>query len=327
MATESSTALERAIRSQPEELERLLHVPIHTAVERLLRCHRLWLVGTGTSLHAAQLASAMLYEAGRAAKAISAFHFVHWPPVIAPYDGVIVITHTAETAYALAARAQVMDAGLKVVSITAQGAGLLDALETVEKERSETYTVSYTAALVLLARIANSMGAEALDARAVEAVPLAVSAAIDDPGIEAIDPPKRLLLLYGAGPAAITAREGALKVREASRSLAEGYDPEYLLHGSAVPLNGDDRMVLLSPPEDSDGFTRAVGRAGEQAGVPFAEIAEPADLHPLLAQIPLTARLQLLALKFALARQEDPDTVITGPWADPGLWSLGAPSS
>src|SRR3712207_7174955 len=35
----------------------------------------------------------------------------------------------------------------------------------------------------------------------------------------------------------VTAREGALKLREAARRLAEGFDAEYLLHGSAVPLD------------------------------------------------------------------------------------------
>ena len=68
-------------------------------------------------------------------------------------------------------------------------------------------------------------------------VPEAVAAAIADPSIDAIAQPERLLVLVGAGPSAVTAREGALKVREASRFLAEGYDAEYLLHGSAVPLD------------------------------------------------------------------------------------------
>ena len=51
------TELERAIGSQPAELRRLLGVPIqHDMIERLRQAHRIWLVGTGTSQHAAELA-------------------------------------------------------------------------------------------------------------------------------------------------------------------------------------------------------------------------------------------------------------------------------
>jgi glucosamine--fructose-6-phosphate aminotransferase (isomerizing) len=56
-------------------------------------------------------------------------------------------------------------------------------------------------------------------------------------------------------------------------------------------------------------------------------VTEPADLPPLLAQIPLTIRLQLLALRYATERGFDPDLVIDGPWADESLWTIGAPSA
>jgi glucosamine--fructose-6-phosphate aminotransferase (isomerizing) len=125
----------------------------------------------------------------------------------------------------------------------------------------------------------------------------------------------------------VTAREGALKVREASRVLAEGYDAEYLLHGSAVPLGGDDHIALLSPPDDLDGLLAAVGQAAKAEGITVTEIAETAPLHPLLAQIPLTVRLQLLALRFAERRGHDADVAITGAWTEDRLWHLGAPGS
>jgi glucosamine--fructose-6-phosphate aminotransferase (isomerizing) len=49
-------------------------------------------------------------------------------------------------------------------------------------------------------------------------------------------------------------------------------------------------------------------------------------LPPVLAQIPMTVRLQLLAERFAALRRRNPDTVITGAWADTGLWRLGGPA-
>jgi glucosamine--fructose-6-phosphate aminotransferase (isomerizing) len=120
----------------------------------------------------------------------------------------------------------------------------------------------------------------------------------------------------------VTAREGALKVREAARFPAEGYDTEYLLHGSAVPLSSKDRVVSIGPP-DPAGMLGAVERAAAGAGVPVSSVRDPGELHPVLQQIPLTVRLQLLALRFSKERRQDPDHAITGSWADAELWSLG----
>jgi len=321
----SETALERQIRSQPQELDRLAAHPLgHDVVERLAQCRRIWLVGTGTSFHAAELGAAMLYEAGRGAQAIPSMHFVNWAPPVDPRDGMVLISHNAggETAYAAAAYRQAKDAGVRVLAITRQAANLPDAVETVPKETSQTYTVSYTAVLLLLARIANALGAESLSPEAIGKVPGAVAEAIENPGLDRIVAPRRLLVLFGEGPASVTAREGALKLREASRFPAEGYDVEYLLHGSAVPLGDDDHLVALTPP-DTDGLVRAVGDAAEHEGTRVTALSEPADLPPLLAQIPLTVRLQVLALRFSQARGQNPDRVITGAWDDPDLWAIG----
>ena len=135
---------------------------------------------------------------------------------------------------------------------------------------------------------------------------------------------ERDLVIAGAGPAAYTAREGALKLREGARVLAAGYDIEFLLHGSAVPLTPRDALLSLMTPE-ADGFVEAVTAAASAEGIPVYRLAEPAPLPMLLAQIPLTVRLQLLALRFALERGQDPDTVINGHWADTDLWRIGRP--
>jgi glucosamine--fructose-6-phosphate aminotransferase (isomerizing) len=325
---DGSTALERQIVSQPEQLEAVLAEPIPaSAVERLRGVNRIWLVGTGTSQHAAELGAVMLSEAGRAAHAASSMSFANRPP-FAEGDGVILISHNAgtETAFAGAVWTMAMRAGLPVVPITRRGGSLPDAIETVEKETSHTYTASYTAALVQLARLAHELRAGAFTPEVLVRVPGAVRAAIAEPGTEAITRPERLLVLTGEGPASVTAREGALKVREASRSPAEGYDVEYLLHGHAVPLNASDHLVTLAPP-DTQGLTAGVEGAARAAGIPVTRVEEPADLPSPLEQIPLTVRLQILALRFALERGQNPDVAIEGPWDDPGLWAIGSPSS
>lgn len=322
------TSLENQIRSQPAEIQRMLsssavREQVHLACEGLHRARRLWVIGTGTSLHAAELGAAMLMEAGRAATVVPAMSFVTQAPVIGPKDGVIVITHTGETSFALAARALAFTGGLDTVTITKRGTDFSRAIETVPAETSETYTVSYTSALIALALIAQELGATSLGQETLATVPGAVQAAIDDPGLDAIGRPERLLVLAGAGPGAVTAREGALKVREAARVLAEGYDVDHLLHGSAVPLDHRDHVVTLVPPDEP--LLTGVAAAARAEGIGHTLLREPSSLSPLLAQIPLTVRLQMLALRLAQEGKHDPDRVIVGAWADEGLWRIGAP--
>ncbi len=325
----SGTALETQIHRQPEELRRILTSPqvqdqVHAAAQGLHRAHRIWLVGTGSSQHAAELGAAMLLETGRTAQAVPAMHFVDWAPVVGPQDGVVVISHTTESAYALAARATAFNAGLGVVMVCRRGAGFPDAIETVEREASETYTVSYTAALTVLAMLAQHMGATTFSPDTLIDLPEAVASAIDGPGTDGVPHDARVLVFTGAGPASVTAREGAIKAREAARVLAEGFDAEYLLHGSAVPLGPGDHLMTLTPP-DAGGFLTALGAAAREAGVSVTDLHEPWPMPALLAQIPLTVRLQMLALQLAGARAQDPDTVITGPWQADRLWAHGKP--
>ncbi len=318
------TELERAIRTQPEELRRLAGLELPPHGNRLAAGDRLWLVGTGTSLHAAELGAAMMARAGIDARFASSMDFARRAPLRAG-DGVIVISHTGETAYARAARDRALGLGAETVSLTATGVGWPEAVEITEKERSETYTRSYTGALAVLALIAGELGAEGLGPEIVVAAADAAEAALAAPGLDAVPEPERLLVLAGTGPEAVTAREGALKLREAARLAAEGYDAEYLLHGSAVPLGERDALLLLG--RDADGLMDELARAAEAEGVSIARLgesgAEPGD--ELIAQIPLTVRLQLLALRRALQGGHDPDTVITGAWAADALWAAGGP--
>jgi glutamine---fructose-6-phosphate transaminase (isomerizing) len=323
--SERPTALERQIASQPEQVGALLERPLpRSAVERLRDASRIWLVGTGTSQHAAELGAWMFQQGGRAAHAMGSMAFANRTPPFADGDALVLISHNAgaETAYAGAAWTLASRQGVPAVAITRVGGALPDPVETVEKETSHTYTVSYTAALVQLARLAFELGATAFSPEVLARVPDAVRSAIGDPA--PIEQPERLLVFTGEGPAGVTAREGALKVREASRFPAEGYEVENLLHGHAVPLDASDCLVTLVPP-DTHGLTAGVEVAARKAGIGVSRIEEPGVLPVLLAQIPLTVRLQALALRFALERSRNPDVAIEGPWDEAALWRIGSP--
>jgi glutamine---fructose-6-phosphate transaminase (isomerizing) len=313
------SALAETIANQGAVLRHVLDLDLATTASRLAGAERVWLVGTGTSEHAAWLGAAMLAGAGLEARPSSAAGFVAAPPRLNHDDAVIVISHTAETTFARQVRQEALAAGARIVSITGEGKGWPEAIEAAPPERSETYTASYLAALLVLARLAVALGGTSYGDADLAALPALVEAAGAEPPL--VDrPPDRLTVLFGAGPAAITAREGALKLREASRVLAEGFEGEYLLHGTAVPLGADDLLVGLEPEGDASGLALGLIRAAEQEGIDVARLAPPAGLHPLLAQLPLTARLQSLACRWADLRGVDPDLVIVGGWAAQELW-------
>jgi len=318
------SALAETIAIQGRVLDHVLDLDLEPALARLQGAARVWLLGTGTSEHAACLGAAMLATAGLDARASSAAAFVAAAPPLDDADALIVISHTTATAFARRVRDDALAAGSRLVTITAEGKDWPEAIEAAPPERSETYTASYLAALLVLARLTLALGGEEWTAADLAALP----GLVEGTGVEPLPvaaPPRRLTVLFGAGPAAVTAREGALKLREAARVLAEGFEAEYLLHGSAVPLTSEDHLIALDPGGDPSGLTASLAVAAEREGIPVAAVDPPPDLHPLLAQLPLTVRLQALACRWADRQGIDPDRVIHGAWADAALWTLGAP--
>jgi glutamine---fructose-6-phosphate transaminase (isomerizing) len=319
------TQLERAITSQVAELERLAARDFAPVAARLEGRRRVWLVGTGSSQHAAELGALLLAQAGLDARSSGSSEFVHSLPTLDRDDAVIVISHTARSAFAAAAREAALASGAEVVSITGVAGGWPEAIETVAMERSETYTVSVTAALMVLLRLAHELGAPGLSPGELQGALERVRVVVEETDIPAVEPPERALVLVGSGAGAVSAREGALKLREAARVLAEGYGGEYLLHGGAVPLGRGDRLLLIGPGADPDGLLPALGEAAAAEGLAVSSVEEPSIDHPILAQLPTIVRLQLLALSLSRMCSTDPDTAIVGHWADEAMWALGAP--
>jgi glucosamine--fructose-6-phosphate aminotransferase (isomerizing) len=323
------------ILRQGDALNRIAGLDLAEPAGTLAGAARIILVGTGTSQHAAELGAMMLAAAGRDARWYPAATWARWGTSPQLGDALLVISHTAETAYAARARADALAAGVPVVSITGTGRAWPEAIETVAPDESHTYTVSYTAALAVLARLAHELGSPDGSPGQVAQAATAVRHVCAEPGIDEVAVPARSLAIVGPGPWGITAREGALKIREGARMLAEGFDTDRLLHGGAVPLTAADGLVVLEPAADPDGLTAALGAAAEAERVPVAVLAaadvpgsaDSGPLPPLVAQIPMTVRLQLLAERFARLRRQDPDVAITGEWDAPALWKIGAPGT
>ena len=295
------SAMRETMAGQPAALRDLLAdtAPVEAAAESLAG-RRLWLVGTGTSWHAANHGAWLLREAGVEAWPLQAADGAAYGPAPAPGDGLLLLSHTGAKRHANTVLERARAAGVPSVRVGARDTGA--DIDTVERERSSAYTASHLGTLLRLAQLARTLGA---DLGELEAVPDAVATALDGPG-PGVAPPARLLELTGAGPNQWTAAEGALKVREAARVAAEGLAVEQLMHGPAVALGPDDALVCLDGGGPLAERLDEIATLGEAAGarvhrVGARELGEP------LSVFPLTVAVQRIALEAAEALGTDPD--------------------
>jgi glucosamine--fructose-6-phosphate aminotransferase (isomerizing) len=295
------SAMRDAMRSQPEQLTRLLSDvgPADAAASRLAG-RRVLSIGVGSSWHAAHHGAWMLHEAGVDAAAAHAADLAPYERPVDARDGVIVLSHTGGTGYSMQMLERARQAGAAAVHISGIGNG--GDLETVAPEVSYAYTASHTGALLRLAQIATALGA---DLGSLDAIPDRVAAVLDLPG-ELIGIPDRLVELIGAGPNAWTAQEGALKIREASYIAAEGLSSEQFFHGPSVALDEQDTLVVLDGGGPAAERTEAIARAIEVTGARVARFAERALGEPL-SVFPLTVVVQRIAAELAEARGVSPD--------------------
>jgi glucosamine--fructose-6-phosphate aminotransferase (isomerizing) len=293
--------MRKAMRSQPEQLARLLADPdpAEAAAARLAG-RRLLLIGVGTSWHAAHHGAWMLRDAGVEAEAAHAADLAPYEREIDASDGVIVLSHTGGTGYSMQMLERARRAGAAALHISGIGNG--GELETVAPEASYAYTASHTGALLRLAQIATALGAQL---GRLDAIPDRVAAVLDPPG-PLIGVPDRLVELIGAGPNAWTAQEGALKIREASYVAAEGLSSEQFFHGPSVALDERDTLVVLDGGGPAADRTEAIAGAVEVTGARVARFAER-DLGEALSVFPLTVVVQRIALELAEARSVSPD--------------------
>jgi glutamine---fructose-6-phosphate transaminase (isomerizing) len=298
--------------------------------------------GCGTSQHAAMAVAELLTEAlapapGREVRAVEAL-----PLVGRPLDaGVLIgVSHeggtTATNAALEATRAAGGTTALVTVGAGSPGAALADHLVTTdEQDQSWCHTVGYlspvVAGVVLGARISGTR----LDAAAIHAL-LDVAheprgAADVAAGLAGVD----RLIVAGAGPDYVSAREMALKVSEGAHLAASALELETVLHGHLAAATRWTGLVVIGTDALGDGLAasrlRRVLEAARSLSMPAAALIDEsvaATLDPALTpagRITLahTGRvrgaaasllapvipLQLVAERLARVRGVDPDTI------------------
>mgnify|MGYP001241982824 CR=1 FL=1 len=331
-----------AMQGQPDAFARTAEragAGLRPHIPRIAGAERLFVVGIGTSYHAALIGEHLLrtYAGGVDARAVHAFDFALYGPALTPRDVVIGMSHRGTKRYTAASLGRAGDAGCFTVLVTGEGGAPGGAradvtLKTVPQEISSAHTISYSAAIGALAALAEQVGRHRTGAAPLPPgflageMPAALRTALEtEPQAAAFARAhvgRRRIWLVGGGPSAVTAQEAALKIKESSYLQAEGMPVEAMLHGPFQCIEADDLFVLVAPAGAAQ--ARVIEAAGEveALGAPFLVVGDgtaealhrgaagwwtvPAVPEPFTA-LTCVVPLQLFTYHLALARGTNPD--------------------
>jgi glucosamine--fructose-6-phosphate aminotransferase (isomerizing) len=330
-----------AIFAQPEAFVRVPgrnEQAVNDFAEEAASCERLFLVGIGTSYHAARVGEHLLreYGGGLDVRAIHAFDFALYGPNLVPEDCVVGVSHRGTKRYTARALERALEAGCRTALVIGEGGSAsVEAnavFRTVAQEKTAAHTVSYTAAVSILAHLAGRLGyhrtgSETLGEGLLQVeLPAALRAALGtEERVASLAREHigcRRIWLLGGGPSAVTAEEVALKIKETSYLQAEGMSTETMLHGPFQCVEAEDLFVLITPAGPAQGRTLEVAELAGEIGGKLLVVGDnttdlPQETADLLAvpEVPepfsaLTCLvpLQLFAYHLALARRTNPDS-------------------
>lgn len=215
--------------------------------------------------------------------------------------------------------------GARLVAITnnaasplAGVAGVILALEAGE-ERAVPATKTATSQLLAVTAVAAALGPVPFTISDLQALPGQVSTVLADNAS-----PQRLaerwrdmnrLYIVARGLLYAAALEAALKVKETSGMLAEGFSAADVRHGPVAAVDADVPVLLLDgggPASHDiadlrDLLHRRGARTALCAANPAADLPMPQNVPEALATILATVRAQQLALTLAQLHGRDPD--------------------
>jgi len=324
-----------AILAQPEAFVRAVgrnEEAMDGFASEVAGCGRLYLIGLGTSHHAARLGEYLMraYGGGIDVHAVNSFDLALYGPELDEEDCVVAVSHRGSKRYTARALGRAREAGCRTALVTGENASVSvqanAVFETVAQERSAAHTVSYTSAVGVLALLAGRIGRHRTGEETLpegllrEEIPEALRSLLDTEDVagalahEHVD--RRRIWLLGGGPGAVTAREVALKIKETSYLQAEGMPTETMLHGPFQCVEAEDLFVLIAPADAARERTLEVVELAEEVGAPCVIVGEdPASSGVAVPEVPepfsaLTCLvpLQFFAYHLALARGTNPDS-------------------
>lgn len=330
--------MEIAIFSQPAQIVRCVETDMDSILsfgERIAHGGRIYLVGTGSSYHAAEIGSWFFNrkksKTVHEAVPLTAFRFVNYTPLLDRNDIVIVISHRGYKQYSSASVRKASELGCTVAAVTGKNSSIAEQdvdflLRTVEQEKSSAHTVSMTASMSVLLAIslaALEKGNEDEIRSSISDISRQVQLALECGthvrnmlsemfGVERV-------WISGSGPNEAVAKEGALKIQETSYTDAYGFETEQLIHGPLRAANIESDLFLPVIWGKGKQRSRELVSALKAAGGRIVTISDSADdqynclqgnlsLEEIFSPFVTLVPLQLIALHLSAVKETDPDS-------------------
>lgn len=341
--SEQGSHMMAGILSQPGALTSVLDKNIAKALEFGSQIMSrpggtLYIVGTGTSFHCAELAARFFPPSGPGERGItaipkSAYEFVNYTPVLRKDDTVIVISHRGYKNFSNRSLVKSVESGCHTAAVTGldstigeKDAGTL--FLTVEQEESSAHTVSFTAALGVLLAISASVHRKEDEARSQVLSSVKEVTGLMDGVIASRETLRRTLMdskvprriwIAGGGPNSVVAKEGALKIQETCYMDAFGIEVEQLIHGpmraASIPEDlfipiiwgqtGGRGRELATSIMDAGGRVMTIS---DRTTDPHDCLQEDFNLEERLSPFITVLPLQLTALYYSIMQGTNPDS-------------------
>jgi glutamine---fructose-6-phosphate transaminase (isomerizing) len=305
----------KEIHEQPDVIRNQIDrvIPIES-------CDRINILACGTSLNAGLIGQFLFEQIAKIPTQVrSSSESLSAPLLETPNTITIAITQSGETADTIAALQQVETKCIAITNgIDSKITRQVD--ETIYtnagEEKSVAATKTFTAQLVIFYKLAFQIAYQnqklsdrtfASHLESLQQIPQQIEKFLQNNTIAEIAKTlkeTRSLIILGTGINAAIALEGALKLKEATYTHAEGYAAGEFLHGSIAVLDSQIPTLAIVT-EDDTRMRKTIDRirANGNRVIEFENRSIPELFSPFLTIIPL----QLLAYHLAILRGIDVD--------------------
>jgi glutamine---fructose-6-phosphate transaminase (isomerizing) len=293
VTAELGRCFEREIREQPEAWERLAHSDSAAVLAAALQGDVL-LIGSGSSLFAAQLGAIALRRRGIDATAVAA---TEAPGDHLAYEGrtVVAISQSGRSTDVLRALEALHPR--RVVALTNTADSPLGALADVEidvgagPERAIPATKSVSCTIAVLLTAATLLGGAATRSAAVlVATARSIRTWLQNSAETIVEPAATIaarsdIVILGTDYGAPIAREAALKFKEATYLHAEGFEAGEFRHGSAAMVDASTAAIGIVDRDGSPIVGRAMRHLERTGALRLAVGTTPLERMPRLGPI------------------------------------------
>lgn len=302
--------------------------------------------GNGTAFYAAWMGGQVLNLSSKYWASVPGFELANYDSPAAKKKTVVVgVSHSGITKYTMDALSKQKSLGAKTIGVThfpdRPISKVCDTTFVVGNgpDRSRCHTKAYTdsaaAAFALSLNYLESSQPEIRDMKSTFESTLADQ--IDRAIFSTEQLAKRAaselrnvsrIFFAGAGPNVVTAREAALKNKEASYLAAEGMELEEILHGPAMSFNKETLVVVFAPSGPSVERAKDLLAASKKIGVTTMIVSDLSEFsadysfriqrtHEYLSPFLTIVPAYLFSYYLAVEQGKNPDYI---HYLDPTYW-------